>query len=105
MRALRRLGPGGDGGRARAGERPLRPGDLAGGPGRLCRALAIDRAFDGVRLDRPPLWIAAGEPVAEAEVSVGPRIGVESAGEAAAWPLRFAARSPHVSRPHPWRRR
>jgi 3-methyladenine DNA glycosylase Mpg len=36
-------------------------------------------------------------------VAVGPRIGVAYAGEAAAWPLRFALRgNPHVSRPWPW---
>jgi DNA-3-methyladenine glycosylase len=77
-----------------------RPGDLAGGPGKLCRALGVDRAFDGVRLDRRPLWIAAGEPVPDGEVAAGPRVGVDYAGEAAAWPLRFAERgNPHVSRP------
>ncbi len=82
--------------------RPPRPGDLAGGPGKLCQALAVDRALDGARLDRPPLWIAAGEPLADAEVAAGPRVGVDYAGEAAAWPLRFAARgNRHVSRPRP----
>jgi DNA-3-methyladenine glycosylase len=80
--------------------RPPRPGDLGGGPGKLCQALAIDRALDGVRLDRGPLRIAAGEPVAEEAVARGPRVGVDYAGEAAAWPLRFAIRgNPHVSRP------
>ncbi len=32
--------------------KPPRPGDLAGGPGKLCQALAIDRALDGALLDR-----------------------------------------------------
>jgi DNA-3-methyladenine glycosylase len=77
-----------------------RPGDLAGGPGKLCRALGIDRAFDGLRLDRGPLQLAAGEPVAPGQVAAGPRIGVAYAGEAAAWPLRFTvAGNLHVSRP------
>ena len=81
---------------------PPRPGDLAGGPGKLCQALAIDRACDGLRLDRGPLRLSAGEPVAPARVATGPRIGVPYAGEAAAWPLRFAvAGNPHVSRPRP----
>jgi len=80
--------------------RPPRPGDLAGGPGKLCQALGIDRSLDGVLLDAPPLWIAKGEPVGEEEIAAGPRIGVDYAGEAAAWPLRFAVRgNPHVSRP------
>jgi DNA-3-methyladenine glycosylase len=95
MRALRGL--------AEAAEAP-RPGEVAGGPGRLSRALGIDRALDGARLDRPPLWIAAGEAVPPEGVATGPRIGVAYAGEAAAWPLRFAVRGhPHVSRPAPWR--
>ena len=86
----------------RALGRPPRPGDLAGGPGKLCQALGVDRACDGARLDRGPLRLAAGEPVAPALQAVGPRIGVDYAGEAAAWPLRFAvAGNPHVSRPRP----
>lgn len=80
--------------------RPPRPGDLAGGPGKLCRALGVGRELDGVLLDRPPLFIAEGEPAVDAGVAAGPRIGVDYAGEAAAWPLRFAVRgNPHVSRP------
>ena len=83
--------------------RKVRPGDLAGGPGKLCQALAIDRALDGVRLDRGPLRLTAGEPVSESEIVAGPRIGVDYAGEAAAWPLRFVVRGHrHVSRPWPW---
>ncbi len=79
------------------------PGEVAGGPGRLCRALGIDRGLDGARLDRPLLWIAAGDAVAPEDIASGPRIGVAYAGEAAAWPLRFAVRgNPHVSRPVPW---
>jgi DNA-3-methyladenine glycosylase len=92
MRALRGL----------VGERGrrVRPDDIAGGPGRLCRALGVDRAFDGVPLFRGPLRILEGEPVPAAAVAAGPRIGVAYAGEAAGWPLRFGvAGSPHVSRP------
>lgn len=92
MRALRGL-VGEQGRRVRAGE-------VAGGPGRLCRALAVDRAFDAVPLYRGPLRILAGDPVPDAAIAAGPRIGVAYAGEAAAWPLRFAvAGNPHVSRP------
>jgi DNA-3-methyladenine glycosylase len=80
----------------------IRPGDLAGGPGKLCQALAIDRGLDGVLLDRQPLRITKGDPAAPDEIVAGPRIGVDYAGEAAAWPLRFAIRgNQHVSRPWP----
>jgi DNA-3-methyladenine glycosylase len=80
--------------------RPPRPGDLAGGPGKLCQALAIDRTLDGVLLNRQPLLITRGEPLPDEAVAAGPRIGVDYAGEAAAWPLRFAVRgNGHVSKP------
>jgi DNA-3-methyladenine glycosylase len=86
--------------RNRGWTRPPRPGDLAGGPGKLCQALGIDRALDGSRLDRGPLRITHGIPVEEGAVARGPRVGVDYAGEAAAWPLRFAIRgNPHVSKP------
>jgi DNA-3-methyladenine glycosylase len=82
--------------------RKPRPGDLAGGPGKICRALAIGRELDGVLLTRPPLAITGGEPVADEEIVASPRIGVDYAGEAALWPLRFSLRgNPHVSRPRP----
>jgi DNA-3-methyladenine glycosylase len=82
--------------------REPRAGDLAGGPGKLCQALGIDRRLDGARLDRGPLLLSAGEPVPPESIAAGPRIGVAYAGEAAAWQLRFALRdNPHVSRPRP----
>src|SRR4051812_5792209 len=82
--------------------RAPKPGDLAGGPGKLCQALAIGRELDGVPLGQPPLYITKGEPVAETEIVASPRIGVDYAEEAALWPLRFSVRGhPHVSRPRP----
>lgn len=74
---------------------------LTGGPARLCAALAVDRALDGTRFaPDAPLALLAGEPVAETEVAAGPRVGIAYAGEATAWPLRFALRtSPEVSLP------
>ena len=82
--------------------RKLRPGDLAGGPGKICQALGVGRELDAVRLDEPPLWITEGEPARKKEIVASPRIGVDYAGEAAAWPLRFWVRgNPHVSKPWP----
>ncbi len=82
--------------------RAPKAGDLAGGPGKICQALAVGRELDGVRLDRPPLSIARGEPAAEAEIVASPRIGVDYAEEAALWPLRFSLRGHrHVSKPWP----
>ena len=86
----------------RAWTKQPRPGDLAGGPGKLCQALGIGRELDGVLLDRAPLSIVKGEPVQDGEIVASPRIGVDYAGEAAAWPLRFSIKAnPHVSRPRP----
>jgi DNA-3-methyladenine glycosylase len=52
---------------------------LCAGPGRLCQALGITRAHDGLPLDRPPFELhARPEPV---EVAVGTRIGLTRAAE------------------------
>jgi DNA-3-methyladenine glycosylase len=81
-------------------DREPRPGDLAGGPGKLCRALAVDGSFDGALLWEGDLLLTAGQPVPDERVVRGPRIGVAYAGDAARWPLRFAvAGHPHMSRP------
>ena len=70
--------------------RMLKPGALAGGPGKLCRALQIDRAsFDALPMTSPGLYLMHGRPVAPPDVVAAPRIGVDYAGEAATWPLRF----------------
>ena len=83
-------------------QREPREGDLAGGPGKLCQALAIDRRHNARTLTRGPLRLTEGMPVAAQEVVAGPRIGIDYAGEAKLWPLRFAILgNRHVSRPHP----
>jgi DNA-3-methyladenine glycosylase len=90
-------------GRRRGVAMPARPGALAGGPARLCEAFGIDLAQNGAPLWRGALRLLAGAPVAARRVAVGARIGVAYAGDAAAWPLRFAERdNPHVSRPWPF---
>ena len=77
-----------------------RAGELLSGPARLCQALGVDRALDRVPLWRGTLRITEGEPFGSADIVRGPRVGVEAAGDAAAWPLRFAVRDhPEVSRP------
>ncbi|HSP34847.1 MAG TPA: DNA-3-methyladenine glycosylase [Thermoanaerobaculia bacterium] len=64
--------------------------DLTNGPGKLCAALAIDRSFDGEDLRGDSLYLTARDiDVVERDIVVSPRIGVEGAGEAAFWPLRF----------------
>jgi DNA-3-methyladenine glycosylase len=79
--------------------------DLMSGPGKLCQALAIDRSLDGADLTSRGLSIAPRRsPIAEEDIAVSPRIGVENSGEAAWWPLRFFLRgNPFVSMPRSWR--
>ncbi|MFN7943226.1 MAG: DNA-3-methyladenine glycosylase [Thermoanaerobaculia bacterium] len=82
--------------------RRQRAHELLSGPARLCQGLAIDRELDGHAFGAPPLRLLAGDPATDAEVAIGARIGVAYAGEAAAWPLRFAlAGHRSVSRPRP----
>lgn len=74
-------------------DRPAR--GLADGPAKLCRAMAIDRALDGVDLTRDGrIWVERGDSakVREQEVSRLPRIGVAYAGEWALRPLRWVRR-------------
>jgi DNA-3-methyladenine glycosylase len=95
----------------RALKRPLncptnwqpRPGEVAGGPGKLCQALSIDRDENNRLLTHGNLRLTVGSPVGEGAVILGPRIGIGYAGEAKEWPLRFAIRdNRHVSKPYPW---
>ena len=67
---------------------------LCSGPGKLCQALGITRALDGVALDEPPFELFARE--AEPPLAVGPRIGITRAVEQ---PWRYGlAGSPFLSR-------
>jgi DNA-3-methyladenine glycosylase len=65
------------------------------GPGRLCRALDITRALNGIDLTRSTvLWFADdGYRVNSQDVLRTPRIGVAYAGTSASWPWRFVLRS------------
>jgi DNA-3-methyladenine glycosylase len=69
--------------------------DLTRGPGRLCAALRIDRALDGLDLCRKgPLWLARGEHEA-GEIGHSVRIGITKDADRL---LRFYLRgSPFVS--------
>lgn len=73
---------------------------LTSGPARLCQALAIDRGFDGAPLRGPDLVLTRRDRrIADVQIGVSSRIGVDYAGDAARWPLRFFLKgSPYVSR-------
>ncbi|HKS26077.1 MAG TPA: DNA-3-methyladenine glycosylase [Thermoanaerobaculia bacterium] len=74
--------------------------DLMNGPGKLCAALAIDRALDGEALDSSHLFLTERDAeVDESDIAVSPRIGIDNSGDAAHWPLRFFLRgNKYVSR-------
>lgn len=57
---------------------------LCAGPGRLCQALAVDRALDGARLDAPPFALEPAEH--DLTLHAGPRIGITRAMDV---PWRF----------------
>lgn len=76
---------------------PGRERDLTNGPGKLARALGIDKSDYGRPLDVPPLYIAEGRAVTD--VAAGPRIGIDNSGEARDYPWRFWERgNRYVSR-------
>ena len=73
--------------------------DLTNGPGKLCRAFAIDRALYGHDLTAGSLFLSDG---ARSRVARSPRIGVDYAGEWKHRPWRFYdPDSACVSRPRP----
>ena len=81
--------------RLRRGDKP-RDIDLTNGPGKLCEALGIDGAMNGVSLQRRPLVIREGRTVSRDEIEISPRIGTSRAVD---WPLRYFIRgNSYVSR-------
>ncbi len=65
--------------------------ELTSGPAKLCRALAIDRQFDGTDLCVPDafLFIERDADVPEEKVATGPRVGVRGDEKALSAPWRF----------------
>lgn len=71
---------------------------LLTGPGKLCQAMEITRELYGAPLWGEQLWLTQGEPFPPGEIAATPRIHIDYAGEAAAWPWRFVAKdSPFLS--------
>lgn len=70
---------------------------LCAGPGRLCEALGVTGAHDGMSVAAPPFALMAGD--GDADLVAGPRIGITRAAER---PWRFGlAGSRCLSRPFP----
>lgn len=59
-----------------------KPDRIAAGPGKLCRALEIDRALDGDRYHpESGLWLEHGRPVTAPEIAQTTRIGITKAAD------------------------
>jgi DNA-3-methyladenine glycosylase len=73
---------------------------LTSGPGKLTRALGIDRTWNGKSLMGGEIWIEdAGKTPGPARIAAAPRVGIDYAGEDAALPWRFYVKNnPWISR-------
>jgi len=70
---------------------------LCSGPGRLCQALAVTHAHNGLRLDRKPFRVVVAGDDPKRVVHAGVRIGISKSVEL---PWRFVlAGSPFLSKP------
>ena len=69
---------------------PAAPMRLLAGPGKLCAAMGISVADSGLDLVRGPGIALFRRPSGQRpRVEVSQRVGVDYAGEASSWPLRF----------------
>ena len=77
---------------------PERDIDIASGPGKLCKAMSIDKALNGEDLLGATIWIEDRK-LDPGSILTSPRVGVDYAGEYKDKPWRFYVQgNPHVSR-------
>jgi DNA-3-methyladenine glycosylase len=77
---------------------PERDTNIASGPGKLCRAMSIDKRLNGEDLLGRTLWIEDRK-LDSGPIHSSPRVGVDYAGEYKDKPWRFfLANNPHVSK-------
>jgi DNA-3-methyladenine glycosylase len=63
---------------------------LTSGPGKLCKALGIDRSLNGKFLLDGEVWVEdIGKKIKSGRIQASPRIGIDYAGEDAKLPWRF----------------
>ncbi len=66
------------------------PKRITAGPGKLTKAMGIDRSLNGEELDSDHLWIAdLGTTILPSQIRASPRIGIDYAGKDALLPWRF----------------
>jgi DNA-3-methyladenine glycosylase len=73
---------------------------ITSGPGKLTKALGIDRRFNGKQLRDNEIWLEEGEVIQPSKILASARIGINYAGVDALLPWRFTIKdSPWVSKP------
>ena len=70
--------------------------EVAGGPAMLCQAMGIDGRSNQVNLQSRALYLTPGSAATHDEIVRGPRVGVDYAGRAKEWPLRYRLSKPVV---------
>lgn len=72
---------------------------ITSGPGKLTKALGIDRSHNRMELDSNEIWIEEGIEIKSKDIVSSKRIGIDYAGEDALLPWRFTLKNnPWVSR-------
>lgn len=80
--------------------RTRQSGRMTSGPGKLTRALAIERNHNGLNLNSKTVWLEdVGEQVKAKQIVASTRIGIDYAGQDARLPWRYTLKdSPWVSK-------
>jgi DNA-3-methyladenine glycosylase len=77
---------------------PSKDTDIGSGPGKLCKAMAIDKQLNGEDMEGTILWIEDRHFMPD-RICTSPRVGVDYAGDYKDKPWRFYIHgNPHVSR-------
>ncbi|MBY0433180.1 MAG: DNA-3-methyladenine glycosylase, partial [Cyclobacteriaceae bacterium] len=77
----------------------VREARITSGPGKLAKALQIDRSLNGKTVWSKQLWIEEGIRVKPSDIVSSPRVGIDYAGEDALLPWRFLVKgNPWVSK-------
>ena len=74
---------------------------LTSGPGKLTKALGIDKKWNGKLLSGNEIWLEdLGKKIKPIKIEAGPRIGIDYAGEDSLLPWRFTLKgNPWLSKP------
>ena len=65
------------------------PKKITSGPGKLAKAMAINRTYNGLRFNHSSIRLEQGDTLRRSQVVASQRIGIDYAGEDAKLPWRF----------------